>query len=204
MAAYGATFDIDRPESFNRVHVVIRILEIVVLSILASVLGWIFGVFYLIILIIPILAAVLISQKGAERYLAESPETMTKWLRYIIAFYAYLLLLTDKLPNENPVEYLRFEVSPSGTPTAGNALLRIVLAIPSALVLAILAIIGLALALFAAVMILINETYPEAIYDYLRGLVRWEARLLSYLASLVDAYPPFALDTGPESLSTSS
>ena len=195
MATYGATFDIDRPETFNRVHVVIRVLGIIILSLLAGALGWIFGALYLIV---PLLAAVLISQKGAERYLNESPETMTRWLRYIIAFYSYMLLLTDKLPNENPEQYLRFNVSPNGSPSAGNALLRIILAIPSAFVLIILSVIGAVLGLIAAVMILINETYPAGMFGFLRGLVRWEARLLAYLASLVDGYPPFALDTGSD------
>ena len=197
MAAYGATFDIDRPEKFSRSHVVLRVLAIIILSLLAGALGWVFGLVYLII---PVLAAILVSQKGAERYFSESPVTMTKWLRYIIAIYAYFLLLTDKLPNENPEAYLRFEVSPSGTPTAGNALLRIILAIPSAIALAILSIIGVVLALIGALIVLVNETYPEGMYGYLRGLVRWESRLLAYLASLVDGYPPFALDTGSEVL----
>ena len=195
MATYGATFDIDRPQTFNRVHVVIRVLLIIILSILGGASGWAFGIVYLII---PVLAAVLILQKGAERYLAESPESMTKWLRYIVGVYAYMLLLTDKLPNENPEEYLRFDVNPSGAPSAGNALLRIILAIPSAIGLALLSVIGAVLALIAAVMILISETYPEGMYGFLRGLVRWEARLLGYLASLVAGYPPFALDTGSE------
>ena len=30
----------------------------------------------------------------------------------------------------------------------------------------------------------------------LRGIVRWEARLLAYHASLTDCYPPFTLETG--------
>jgi hypothetical protein len=28
-------------------------------------------------------------------------------------------------------------------------------------------------------------------------IVRWEARLLGYLASLVEPHPPFSFDTGP-------
>jgi hypothetical protein len=120
---------------------------------------------------------------------------MTRWLSYVIAFYAYLALLTDKLPGDASND-VRFEVAPSGTPSVGNALLRLILAIPSAIVLALLWIVGLVLALIAAILILVQESYPSAIYDFLRGLMRWEARLLAYLASLVEAYPPFALDTG--------
>jgi len=51
--------------------------------------------------------------------------------------------------------------------------------------------------IIAAIMVLIQENYPDSIYNFQRGVMRWEARLLVYHASLVDQYPPFALDTGP-------
>ena len=47
----------------------------------------------------------------------------------------------------------------------------------------------------AAISILANESYPSGVYEFLRGINRWEARLLVYLASLVEEYPPFSLDT---------
>ena len=46
-------------------------------------------------------------------------------------------------------------------------------------------------------MVLIQESYPEGLYDFQCGVVRWQARLLVYHASLVDGYPPFAFDMGP-------
>ena len=46
-------------------------------------------------------------------------------------------------------------------------------------------------------LVLVNETYPESFWRFLRGLVCWEARLLAYLASLVEPYPPFSLEKGP-------
>jgi hypothetical protein len=195
MASYAATFDIAPPQKFDRVHVAIRVLIIVVLGLLAGVIGWLYGAVYLAL---PIAAAILISQRGAERYLAEAGDNMTKWLRYLLAFYAYMGLLTDRLPNEEPKETLHFEVATGGSPTAGSALLRIILAIPSAIVLGLLGIVAGILMLYAAIMILIQETYPEGVYNFLRGVMRWEARLLAYMASLVDEYPPFALDTQPE------
>jgi hypothetical protein len=191
MTDYPVSFDIQQPEKFDRTHVVIRVLILVILG--AIGIGG--GVLYLAI---PVLAAILISQKGPAGFLAESESTMTRWLRYIVGFLAYLSLLTDKLPNEESTDSFRFEVRPSGNPTAGNALMRIILAIPSALVLCLLSIVGVILGRIAAVMILMQESYPAAIYDFLRGLMRWEARLLAYLASLVEEYPPFSLDTGAE------
>ena len=194
MNDYPVTFDI-RPEKFDRAHIFIRLLILVILSALGGAVGWFPGLLYLGI---PVLAAILISQKGPEKYLAEAESSMTQWLRYIVAFYAYLALLTDKLPSESTTDYMRFEVTPSGSPSTGNAILRIVLALPSAIVLAILWIVGTVLALIAAIMVLVQESYPDGIYSFLRALVRWEARLLAYLASLVDQYPPFAFDTGEE------
>ena len=196
MAAYGATFDIDHQEKYDRTQVVIRILIVLVLSILAGALGWVSGALYLGI---PVLAAILISQKGAKQYHAESEQNMTLWLRYIVAFYAYLGLLTDKLPNEDPRQTLRFDVAPAGEPTAGGVLVRIITAIPHAIVLALLGIVAAVLIVIAAIMILVNESYPEGIFSFLRGYLRWQVRVYAYLAGLVQDYPPFALDTGPES-----
>lgn len=196
MAAYGATFDIDHQEKYDRTQVVIRLLIVIVLSILAGAIGWVSGALYLGI---PVLAAILISQKGAKQYHAESEQNMTLWLRYIVAFYAYLGLLTDKLPNEDPRQTLRFDVAPAGEPTAGGVLVRIITAIPHAIVLALLSIVAAVLIVIAAIMILVNESYPEGIFNFLRGYLRWQVRLYAYLAGLAQDYPPFALDTGPES-----
>jgi hypothetical protein len=195
MRDYGVLFDTVQPERFDRAQVFVRVAIIIFFSILAGAFGWVLGLLYLGI---PVLAAILISQKGADRYLAESGESMSRWLRYIVAFYAYLTLLTDRFPTGDSMvqEAIRFDINPSGAPTPGNALLRLVLALPSAVVLAILWLIGAVLVLIAGVSILLQETYPAGIYDFLRGLNRWQARLLAYLASLVEDYPPFSLDTG--------
>jgi hypothetical protein len=201
MASYAATFDIAQPQKFDRVQIAIRILIVVVLSILGGLVSWLYGAVYLAV---PVVAAILISQRGAERYLAEAGENMAKWLRLLLAFYAYMGLLTDRLPNEEPKETLHFEVATNGSPTAGSTLLRIILAIPSAFVLMLLGIVAAVLMLIAAVMILIQETYPEGIYKYLRGVLRWEARLFAYMASLVDEYPPFALDMESEGTAPAS
>lgn len=193
--AYGVTFDIDHQETYDRTQVFIRILIVIVLSILAGAIGWISGALYIGL---PVLAAILISQKGAKTYLAESEQNMTLWLRYIVGFYAYMGILTDKLPNKEQ-HIVRFAIAPAGEPTAGGVLVRIITAIPHAIVLAILGIVAVILLLIAAIMVLVQESYPEGIFNFLRGYLRWHARLFAYLAGLVQDYPPFALDTGPES-----
>jgi hypothetical protein len=198
-AAYPVTFDIARPEKFERPHIFIRILVMVILSILAGAIGWILGLVYLVF---PVLAAIFVSQKGSEKYLEEDGPRMTGWLRWVLALYAYLGLLTDRFPTEKPEEIVRFEVKTGGAPTMGSALLRLIYSIPSALVLGLLGIVSAVVLVIAAVMVLIQENYPDGLYNFQRGVLRWEARLLGYHASLIDQYPPFAVDTGPEPEST--
>ncbi len=195
MTDYPVTFDVVRPEKFQRPHMVIRILVLIILSILAGAIGWILGLVYLVF---PVLAAIYISQKGAEQFLQQDGPRMTGWLRWVIALYTYLAILTDRFPTEKPEEIVRFEVRTTGTPTVGSALLRLIYSIPSAFVLGLLSIVGGILWIIAAIMVLVQENYPDGIYNFQRGLMRWEARLLGYHASLVDQYPPFALDMESE------
>ena len=75
-------------------------------------------------------------------------------------------------------------------------MLRILYAIPSLIVLAVLSFVGAIVWVSSVVLVLAGEPYPESLLRFLLGLVRWEASLLAYLASLVDEYPPFTLETG--------
>ncbi len=84
----------------------------------------------------------------------------------------------------------------------GSALLRILYAIPSLIVLAILAFVGAIVWVIAVVYVLVNESYPDSLWRFLHGIVRWEACLFAYLASLVDRYPPFTLETSSPSPAT--
>jgi hypothetical protein len=148
-------------------------------------------------------AAILISQKGGQRYLDENGATATGVLHYILDLVAYLALLTDELPGQGE-HRVRFQVERSGSPTLGSALLRMLYAIPSLIVLAILMFVGAIVWLIAVVRVLANETYPESLWQFIRGIVSWEARLFAYLASLTDRYPPFTLETGSVSAAAPS
>ena len=195
MAQYPVTFEVDRPEKFDRTQVVIRILVILLLSILAGAFGWLLGIVYLAV---PVIAAILISQKGSDAYLAEKGGPVLMLLRWYFAIYSYLLLLTDRFPTENPEQLVAFDVTPGGTPSVGSALLRLIYSIPSAIVVGLLGILGFVVVVIAVISVLIQEQYPEGLYNFQLGIMRWQARLMGYHASLVSDYPPFALDTGPQ------
>lgn len=189
--AYPAVFEVQRPtQQFDRGQTAVRVLLILVLYWLLN------GLIGIAWWALPVFGAILISQKGAQKYLEEAEKGPATWIRLILGFYAYATLLSDKLPLENPTETVDFRVQPSGSPSIGQALLRIILAIPHGIVLGILGFIGAFVWAATVVTILMNGTYPEWGFTYFRGYLRWNARVLAYLASLVDEYPPFSFDDG--------
>ncbi|MEX1253023.1 MAG: DUF4389 domain-containing protein [Dehalococcoidia bacterium] len=190
--AYPATFDIQPPQQFDKMQILLRVVILIALSIF-QVTSFVFGGAYLAF---PIIAAVMISQKGPEKYLAEAEQGPTRWLRFLLMFYSYMALATDKLSTEKPEDVVQFNVRPTGKPSVGQALLRIILAIPHAIVLGIIGIVFFFVWLIAAVSILINGTSPDWAENFIRGYLRWNARVLAYMASLVDEYPPFSFENG--------
>src|SRR3989304_8864975 len=113
-ADYPVSFDVARPEKFEPPLLALRIVVVIILSLLVGAIGWILG---LVFLVFPALAAVFISQKGPEKFLAEDGPRMTGWLRWVLALYSYLGILTDRVPSEKPEEIVRFEVQTGGSPT---------------------------------------------------------------------------------------
>ncbi len=186
--AYPVSLDLERPETMSRAQVFLRIVLLLLASWIGGSGGWV-GLLYLAV---PAGAAILIAGKGGDRYVIEDGARVTGWLAFVVGVLAYLALLTDELPGGTR-QAVRFEIVRTGSPTVGSALLRIVKAIPSALVLFLIGIASWIVWMIAAVSILVTEHYPESLWNFQRGVVRWEARLLAYLASLVESYPPYSL-----------
>jgi hypothetical protein len=146
---YPVSFEIERPPAFQRAHVFLRVALLIVI-------GWISHPFGLLWLGVPVVAAILVAQKGGQRYLDEDGPKLTRVLGWIVAVIAYIALLTDRLPGRDEPA-VRFEVERSGSPTVSSALLRILYAIPSLIVFALLALLGSIVWLLAAVLVLVHE-----------------------------------------------
>ena len=187
-ADYPLTFGVARPEKFERPQLFLRLIVYFFLSFISGLAY--FG--------LPVIAAIWISQKGSQKFLEEDGPRVKGWLRWLTGLYAYLYILTDKFPSETADDQLQFDVQVGGSPSVGSALLRLIYSIPSLIVLGVLSWVAAVIWIIAAVQILMNETYSQGLYDFQCGVVRWNARLLAYHASLVDPYPPFAFDTGPQ------
>lgn len=197
MTPYPVFLSVPRPEKLERGALLWRIVFFVIFSIVGLTMGVVFAVLYLAL---PVIAAMGLSRRKTEGFLAEDSPRLARALRWVTRAYAYLMLLSDKLPSED--EAIRFDIEPGAwpdprnPPTAAGAVIRVLFGLPSALVLVFLVIASWFVWLVAAVMILFTESYPEVLFGFQCGVLRWEMRLLAYQASLVEAYPPYSFDSG--------
>lgn len=110
---------------------------------------------------------------------------------------AYAGLLTDKYPSTVEEQSVHLEIDYPDVDKDLNRWMPIVkwfLAIPHYIVLSILTIgaaFGVVIAWFA---ILFTGKYPQGIFDFVVGVIRWWLRVEAYAFLLVtDVYPPFSL-----------
>ena len=110
---------------------------------------------------------------------------------------AYLALLTDRYPSTVDEQSVHLEIDYPDVERDLNRWLPLVkwlLAIPHYIVLIVLwigAVVAIVAAWFA---ILATGRYPQALFDYVVGVVRWNLRVSAYAFLLVtDRYPPFSL-----------
>jgi hypothetical protein len=179
------------PPRFLRLQLLLRILLTVALGWLGITARWLVGAMYLLL---PLIAAIAISSMGAERYRNELAPRVWRVLVWLLELSAFTALLVDTLPagrDKHVHALIRF----TGTPTVGSALLRLLTSIPSGIVLSILWCVSGILWIVAALSVLFFESVPPSVLAFQRAVLRWNARLVAYHASLVDEYPPFALDT---------
>jgi hypothetical protein len=74
---------------------------------------------------------------------------------------------------------------------------RLVLVIPHAIALALLAIALAVVAIIGFFAVLFTGRWPEALRTFALGVGRWWLRVQAYLLLLTDDYPPFTLDELP-------
>jgi Domain of unknown function (DUF4389) len=90
-----------------------------------------------------------------------------------------------------------FEVDYAERRNRLTAFFRLILVIPVAIWLYILAIVAYVAIVIAWFAIVITGRYPRGLYDFVAGVTRMLARVTAYAALLTDRYPPFGLDDDP-------
>lgn len=181
--ANSLTLRVERPKQRGRIHLLIRLVFFMAVAALGC--G---SLYWLAYLALPAAAALLITQKGGQRYLDEEGASFVRPLRWLAAAYAYLWLLTDRVQSgpESPVQ---FEIVMSGVPTPASALMRLITSLPALILLMLLSWVATILWIVGAFIVLVSGELPTPIADFLEMTLRYQFRLIAYHLSLVDLYP---------------
>lgn len=186
-SGYPTQFDVEYPEELSRLLIFVKFL----LAIPHLFILYALGVVQSVITIIALFAILF-----TTRY----PEGLFKIsvgvLRWQANVSAYILLLRDEYPpfSWDAGEYpLALEVEYPDTLNRWLPLVKWLLAIPNAIVLAILGFVAYILVFFAWFAILFTGKFPRGLFDFIVGTQRWTLRLNAYIYLMRDEYPPFSL-----------
>lgn len=188
---YPVHVEAESPPRFDRIQLLVRIALALVLAWVGITAGWLVLLLYLAL---PVIAAIAISVRGGDRFGTEVAPRIWRVLGWLLRLSAYMALLVDRFPTDAAAG-VQVQLRPTGTPTIGSALGRLLTSVPSGLVLAVLWFVSGILWVVAAVIVLVGGPMPAAIAKFQRGVLRWSARLVAYHASLVQEYPPFVFAT---------
>jgi Domain of unknown function (DUF4389) len=217
--AYPVTYEIERPEKYNRLTVLFRLILAIPQLILVGAASFHWYSFYVasgddttrqfgillpsggiltaVLLILVFLAWWAILFTG--RFPASLQRLCILIYRWAQNVYAYIYLLTNSYPpfsGDRPYE-LRLSVTPTEKHNRLTILFRFLLVIPHAIVLTFLGIALWVVTVIAWFAILITGQYPKGLYDFSEGVLRWSARVAAYIYLFVDDYPPFSLAAEP-------
>ena len=108
----------------------------------------------------------------------------------------YIMLMTDQYPSTDNDQNVHLEIEQPDASQLSRwlPLVKWFLAIPHYLALFILSIGAIFSVIISWFAILFTGTYPESLFRYNVGVIRWHIRVSAYMALLVtDKYPPFSL-----------
>ena len=192
MRDYPVDVEVFSPPHFDRIQLLLRLGIAIVLGWIGITAGWLVC---LLFATLPLIAATAVTTISSDGYHRDFAPRLWRVLSWMLQLSAYMVLLVDRFPTGSEGD-VRTNIRFTGRPTPGSAMLRLITSIPSGVALCVLWFFSGLLWLVAFIIVLLGGPMPQSILAYQRGVLRWQARLVAYHASLVDEYPPFSFDTG--------
>ncbi len=116
--------------------------------------------------------------------------------RFLFRVSAYVGLLRDEYPSTDEEQAVHLDVAYPDVKTELNRWLPLVkwfLAIPHVIVLVFVDIAAYVCVIIAWFAILFTGRYPRTLFDFVVGVMRWQARVVWYAVLFAtDKYPPFS------------
>ena len=117
--------------------------------------------------------------------------------RFTLRVSAFLLVLRDEYPSTDEEQSAHLQIEYPNVETDLNRIFPIfkwLLAIPHFIILAVLWILVIPVTILAWLLILVTGQYPQAMFEFVVGVLRWSNRVGAYAFLLTtDRYPPFRL-----------
>jgi len=195
-APYPVTFAAAYPERLSRLSTAFRLLLFVPVAIFGATVGA--AVFSGTAGAVATASWLAILVRGRiPRWLFDFQVALYRWSNRALA---YLLLLVDRYPPFEGDWAISYDVRyPERLARWKLLFWKFITAIPHFIILLFLGLGVIVVSVIAWFFILIAGRYPRGLYDYVAGVMRWNARVQGYVLSLTDEYPPFNLssDAGP-------
>ncbi len=204
-ADFPVRFSVDYAGQLDRLSTAFRIIWVIPIAIVVGMLGSGSASFYGDgqavsgavgsggFLFLPVLLMLLFRQK----YPAWWWDWNLQFSRFGARVSAYFLLLRDEYPSTDEEQAVHLEIDPPHAETLNRwlPLVKWLLAIPHVIVLVVLGIAVFVVTVIAWFAILFTGRYPEGLFGFVVGVMRWGYRVSAYAVLLTtDQYPPFSLD----------
>lgn len=202
---YPVRFSVEYPESSDRLTALVRIVLAIPILVVAAFVSGVFTTgqpavdeylypFYAggLLWIAPLLMIVF-----REKYPRWWFDWNLEWNRFGARVFAYVFLLRDEYPSTDEQQAVGLEIEYPDVERQLNRFLPIIkwlLVIPHLIVLAVLWIGVLIVSVIVWLAILIAGRYPQGLFTFVEGTLRWSYRVNAYAFMLTtDRYPPFRL-----------
>ena len=117
--------------------------------------------------------------------------------RFTARIESFLLVLRDEYPSTDEEQSVHLQIEYPNAETDLNRILPIfkwLLAIPHYIILIVLGVLAILVTIVAWLLILVTGRYPQGMFEFVVGVMRWSYRVGAYAFLLTtDRYPPFRL-----------
>ncbi len=180
-------YDVQYPPQLNRVTTLLRIFMLIPHIIVLAVLG-------IAMEIVTLIAWFAILITGS--YPRGMWDFSLSVARYAARVSTYGFLVRDEFPpfgggDEYPIQY---ELAYPEHMSRLTTFFRIILFIPHYIVIGLLNVALEVVTFIAWWAILFTGRYPQGMFSFAVGVMRWQQRAGAYLLLLTDAYPPFSME----------
>ena len=187
-ASYPLTYDVEYPGELSRWLIFVKWL----LAIPHLIVVYGLGVAASLLTFIAFFA--ILFTKRYPRELFDFVVNINRWNANVIS---YLFLLRDDYPPfswDSDLYPVTYEVAYPEELSRWLIFVKWLLVIPHIIVLFLL-YIGAMLAMLAAwFAILFTKRYPESLFRFVVGVLRWQLRASAYMNLMCDEYPPFSME----------